>query len=102
VDPKIPIRSLDCTVIFARNLLAMLGFSLHRELGSKWLEFRAVTSAGASTLEERGVKITSGPTDHHWGYRTLFFRDLDGNVLEICAEIQSAQTATRSFHRGNS
>ena len=41
----------------------------------------------ASTLTERGVKIISGPTDHSWGHRTLFFRDPDGNVLEIYAEI---------------
>jgi lactoylglutathione lyase len=27
------------------------------------------------------------PTDQPWGLRTLFFRDPDGNVLEIYAEI---------------
>jgi len=41
----------------------------------------------ASTLKERGVKIISGPTDQPFGHRTLFFRDPDGNVLEIYAEI---------------
>jgi catechol 2,3-dioxygenase-like lactoylglutathione lyase family enzyme len=41
----------------------------------------------ASVLAERGVKIISGPTDDAWGHRTLFFRDPDGNVLEIYAEI---------------
>jgi catechol-2,3-dioxygenase len=33
------------------------------------------------------VNIVSGPTDHAFGHRTLFFRDPDGNVLEIYAEI---------------
>lgn len=41
----------------------------------------------AATLAERGVKIISGPTDRPFGHRTLFFRDPDGNVLEIYAEI---------------
>lgn len=39
------------------------------------------------TLATRGVQLTSGPTDHDFGHRTLFFRDPDGNVLEIHAEI---------------
>ena len=129
MDEQLPIRSLDYTVIFARDMPAMrefygatLGFPLHRELSPKWLEFRvgsnilALTGRGghfddpsppagaaslqlafrvapgevatcASVLAERGVKIVSGPTDHSWGHRTLFFRDPDGNVLEIYAEI---------------
>jgi lactoylglutathione lyase len=129
MDPKLPIRSLDYTVIFARQMAAMrtfygsvLGFDLHRELGSKWIEYRvgsnilALTERGvvfddpsppvgalslqlafrvapsevatcAATLKERRVSIISGPTDQPWGHRTLFFRDPDGNVLEIYAEI---------------
>jgi catechol 2,3-dioxygenase-like lactoylglutathione lyase family enzyme len=41
----------------------------------------------ATTLLERGVSIVSPPTDQPFGHRTLFFRDPDGNVLEIYAEI---------------
>lgn len=41
----------------------------------------------ASTLRERGVELISGPTDRSFGHRTLFFRDPDGNVIEIYAEI---------------
>ena len=129
MDPKLPIRSLDYTVIFARQMTVMrefygtvLGFPLHRELGAKWIEYRvganilALTERGAifddpsppvgalslqlafrvapsevakcaSTLKERGVSIISGPTDQPFGHRTLFFRDPDGKVLEIYAEI---------------
>ncbi len=129
MDPKLPIRSLDYTVIFARQMPVMrefygtvLGFPLHRELVAKWIEYRvganilALTERGAifddpsppvgalslqlafrvapsevancaSTLKERGVSIISGPTDQPFGHRTLFFRDPDGNVLEIYAEI---------------
>jgi lactoylglutathione lyase len=129
MDPKLPIRSIDYTVIFARQMPAMrefygttLGFPLHKELGPKWVEFcvgssvLALTERGlmfedpapplgvlslqlafrvtpgevatcANTLKERGVAIASGPTDQPWGHRTLFFRDPDGNVLEIYAEI---------------
>jgi lactoylglutathione lyase len=129
VDPRLPIRSLDYTVIFARQMAAMrefygttLGFPLHRELSPRWVEFRvgsnllALTERGglfedpsppvgvlslqlafrvapdevascAEVLRERGVTILSGPTDRPFGHRTLFFRDPDGNVLEIYAEI---------------
>jgi len=41
----------------------------------------------AATLAERGVRIISEPTNQPWGHRTVFFRDPDGNVLEIYADI---------------
>ena len=41
----------------------------------------------ADTLRGKGVAIESEPTDQPWGHRTLFFRDPDGNVLEIYADI---------------
>jgi lactoylglutathione lyase len=41
----------------------------------------------AATLEARGVTLASPPTDHAFGHRTIFFRDPDGNVIEIYAEI---------------
>jgi|SRR6185369_3999712 len=130
MDPRLPIRSIDYTVIYARQMSAMrefygttLGFALHRELGPQWVEYRvgsnilALAAHGgrfkdpalpvgalslqlafrvaphevagcASTLQERGVAIVSGPTDQPFGHRTLFFRDPDGNVLEIYAEIE--------------
>ena len=129
MDPKLPIRSIDYTVIFARQMSKMrefyaktMGFALHRELSPKWVEYRVGSNvlalaepgtrfndslspvgnmslqlafrvapqevdACAKTLEERGVAIVSPPTDQPFGHRTLFFRDPDGNVLEIYAEI---------------
>lgn len=129
MDPRLPIRAIDYTVIFARQMAVMrefygttLGFPLHRELSPRWVEYRigsnllALTEPGgrfddpslpvgalslqlafrvapgevascAAVLAERGVNIVSGPTDQPWGHRTLFFRDPDGNVLEIYAEI---------------
>ena len=130
MDPKLPLRNLDYTVIFARQMAKMcefygttLGFPLHRKLSSKWFEFRvgsslvALAEPGglfddpvppvgvlslqlafrvapnevelcANTLRERGVELISGPTDRPFGHRTLFFRDPDGNVIEIYAEIE--------------
>ena len=41
----------------------------------------------AEALARRKVEIVSGPTDQPWGHRTVFFRDPDGNVLEIYADI---------------
>ncbi|WP_255467910.1 VOC family protein [Reyranella sp. CPCC 100927] len=41
----------------------------------------------AAALEAKGVKLVAPLTDQPWGHRTIFFRDPDGNVLEIFAEI---------------
>lgn len=41
----------------------------------------------AAELDAKGVKLVSPLTDHPWGHRTIFFRDPDGNVLEVYAEI---------------
>jgi catechol 2,3-dioxygenase-like lactoylglutathione lyase family enzyme len=41
----------------------------------------------ADELVRQGVKLLSPPTDQVFGHRTLFFRDPDGNLLEVFAEI---------------
>src|SRR5262245_35738889 len=41
----------------------------------------------ADELVRRGVKLLSPPTDQAFGHRTLFFRDPDGNLLEVFADI---------------
>jgi catechol 2,3-dioxygenase-like lactoylglutathione lyase family enzyme len=41
----------------------------------------------AEELLRQGVALLSPPTDHSFGHRTLFFRDPDGNLLEVYAEI---------------
>jgi catechol 2,3-dioxygenase-like lactoylglutathione lyase family enzyme len=41
----------------------------------------------ADELLRQGVKLVSPPTDQSFGHRTLFFRDPDGNLLEIFADI---------------
>lgn len=41
----------------------------------------------ADELVRTGVNLMSPPTDRDFGHRTLFFRDPDGNVLEIFADI---------------
>jgi catechol 2,3-dioxygenase-like lactoylglutathione lyase family enzyme len=41
----------------------------------------------AAELAVAGVAIELPPTDQPWGHRTLFFRDPDGNVIEIYADI---------------
>ncbi|KIN64361.1 Glyoxalase/bleomycin resistance protein [Sulfitobacter noctilucicola] len=43
--------------------------------------------ACAAELAEKDIEILSPPTDRDFGHRTLFFRDPDGNLLEIYAEI---------------
>ncbi len=41
----------------------------------------------AEELIAKGVALVSPPTDRAFGHRTLFFRDPDGNLLEMYAEI---------------
>lgn len=47
----------------------------------------AEVAACALVLESKGVRPIAPITDQPWGHRTLFFRDPDGNVIEIYAEI---------------
>ena len=46
-----------------------------------------VVAACAAELEAKGVKLVAPLTDQAFGHRTIFFRDPDGNVIEIFAEI---------------
>lgn len=41
----------------------------------------------AEDLVRQGVELVAPPTDQPFGHRTLFFRDPDGNLLEIFADI---------------
>ena len=41
----------------------------------------------ADHLVRLGVELLSPPTDQAFGHRTLFFRDPDGNLLEVYADI---------------
>ncbi|OPZ00024.1 glyoxalase [Bradyrhizobium sacchari] len=41
----------------------------------------------AGELVRQGVALLSPPTNQSFGHRTLFFRDPDGNLLEVYAEI---------------
>ena len=41
----------------------------------------------AEWLARKEITMLSPPTNHAFGHRTLFFRDPDGNLVEIYAEI---------------
>ena len=41
----------------------------------------------ADELVRQGVDLLEPPTNQPFGHRTLFFRDPDGNLLEVFAEI---------------
>ena len=43
--------------------------------------------ACAAELTKQGIALVRPPTDQPFGHRTLFFRDPDGNLLEVYAEI---------------
>jgi catechol 2,3-dioxygenase-like lactoylglutathione lyase family enzyme len=79
------------------NILALAGRFRHDETvtavapGTASLQFafrvpyEAVDTCAAE-LTAAGVPILSPPTDQPWRHRTLFFRDPDGNLLEIYAD----------------
>jgi lactoylglutathione lyase len=48
---------------------------------------REEVDACEASLRESDVTIVASATDQPWGHRTLFFRDPDGNLLEIFADI---------------
>ena len=41
----------------------------------------------ADELVRQGVELLEPPTDQVFGHRTVFFRDPDGNLLEVFADI---------------
>ena len=43
--------------------------------------------ACAAELLRHGITLVSPPTNQSFGHRTLFFRDPDGNLLEVYADI---------------
>lgn len=42
----------------------------------------------ADELLRQGIELLSPPTDQVFGHRTVFFRDPDGNLLEVFADIE--------------
>jgi catechol 2,3-dioxygenase-like lactoylglutathione lyase family enzyme len=79
------------------NILALAGRFRHDEditavaagTASLQLAFRVpyeAVDACAAELAAAGVPLLSPPTDQPWRHRTLFFRDPDGNLLEIYAD----------------
>ena len=47
---------------------------------------REEVDACEAALRAEGVAIVAESADQPWGHRTLFFRDPDGNLLEIYAD----------------
>jgi catechol 2,3-dioxygenase-like lactoylglutathione lyase family enzyme len=45
----------------------------------------------ADELLRCGITPLAPPTDQSFGHRTLFFRDPDGNLLEVFAEVQDGR-----------
>ena len=80
----------DNTLALAKPKRTAVDVSLPIGSASLQLAFK-VTAAEvdqcADELVAKGVGLVSPPTDQAFGHRTLFFRDPDGNLLEVYADI---------------
>jgi|SRR4051794_17875026 catechol 2,3-dioxygenase-like lactoylglutathione lyase family enzyme len=80
----------DNTLALARPSLTASDVPTPNTSASLQLAFRvsrAEVDQCADELVRRGIKLLSPPTDQPFGHRTLFFRDPDGNLLEVFADI---------------
>jgi catechol 2,3-dioxygenase-like lactoylglutathione lyase family enzyme len=78
------------------NILALAGSfrfvenqALGADIAAVQLAFRVPYEAVdvcAAELTAAGIPLLSPPTDQPWRHRTLFFRDPDGNLMEIYAD----------------
>jgi catechol 2,3-dioxygenase-like lactoylglutathione lyase family enzyme len=81
----------DNTLALARPTLTAADVPIPNGSASLQLAFKVSAlevDQCADALVQQGVNLLSPPTDQIWGHRTLFFRDPDGNLLEIFAEIE--------------
>jgi catechol 2,3-dioxygenase-like lactoylglutathione lyase family enzyme len=80
----------DNTLALARPSLTAGDVPTPHGSASLQLAFRVSASEVdecADELVRQGVNLLSPPTDQAFGHRTLFFRDPDGNLLEVFADI---------------
>lgn len=47
----------------------------------------AEVDAVCRRVREAGLEIVHGPTDEDWGVRRFFFRDPDGNIVNVVANV---------------
>ncbi|MEM8690171.1 MAG: VOC family protein [Pseudomonadota bacterium] len=45
------------------------------------------------TLKAKQIEVIEGPTNQDWLHRTLFFKDPEGNILEIFTDIHPNEAA---------
>jgi len=80
----------DNTLALARPSLTAADAPMPNGSASLQLAFKISTpevDQCADELVRQGVNLLSPPTDQVFGHRTLFFRDPDGNLLEVFADI---------------
>ena len=80
----------DNTLALARPSLTVADAPMPNGSASLQLAFKVSApevDQCADELVRQGVDLLSPPTDQVFGHRTLFFRDPDGNLLEVFADI---------------
>ena len=80
----------DNTLALARPRLTAADAPMPNGSASLQLAFKVSSpevDRCADELVRQGVDLLAPPTDQAFGHRTVFFRDPDGNLLEVFAEI---------------
>jgi catechol 2,3-dioxygenase-like lactoylglutathione lyase family enzyme len=81
---------LDRILALARPSRTAKDAPVPKGCASPQLAFKVATGdvdRCAAELLRHGVDLLEPPTNQPFGHRTLFFRDPDGNLLEVYAEI---------------
>lgn len=82
----------DNTLVLARPRLTATDAPTPSGSASLQLAFEVAVRQVDQCAEElvrQGVELLAPPTNQVFGHRTLFFRDPDGNLLEVFAEIEA-------------
>jgi catechol 2,3-dioxygenase-like lactoylglutathione lyase family enzyme len=80
----------DNTLALARPSLTAADLPTPNSSASLQLAFKVSApevDQCAHELVRQGVNLLKPPSDQAFGHRTLFFRDPDGNLLEVFADI---------------
>lgn len=85
----------DFAVVSMASAVEMLNEDVVKAVGHRVMLCTRVDDVDAAyeKLVANGVTIIKPPTNQHWGLRTVFFADPDGNIWELAQPIEEHSSA---------